>query len=151
MDSPHLWEYYLVKVKYTFIIITNIFSSKLLLNDFYLTEISIWTVHFACFFFLIHLVKCVFVLKFSSFYYVCYFSSTTVKKVCLLDINNFQENSSKTFIFQAFLHHSCHGKSLSFLICLFIVLSYLAVCLRKPLMDSKISSNHPWHGKFLLP
>lgn len=55
------------------------------------------------FFFLIHLVKCVFVLKFSSFYYLCYFSGTTVKKVCLLDINNFLQQLKQDFYLPGFL------------------------------------------------
>lgn len=45
------------------------------------------------------------------FFYLFYFSSTTVRKTWLLDFSNFLENSNRIFIFKIFIFqgsHPCH-------------------------------------------
>lgn len=80
-------------VNYTFSITVDTFTAELLLNGFHFTEISVWLVFLSFLF---------------SFFHLCCFSSTTVRKMCLLDISNFLENSKKNYFAAVF--HSCHGK-----------------------------------------
>lgn len=83
----------MVIVNYTFSITAVTFTAEFFLNGFHLTEISAWLAFLSFLF---------------SFFHLCCFSSTAVKKMCLLDISNSLKNSKKNFFSMVF--HSCCRK-----------------------------------------